>query len=654
MSGSIITETYPLSPMQQGMVFHTAYDQTAGFYIQQMVCTLREDLSIDLLQKAWRRVVERHLILRTGFRWDVEPPLQEVHQSATLVLKEEDWRDKSDEEQTERLREYLKSDRQRGFELDKPPLMRLALFRLAENQYQLIWTFHHALLDGRSHHLVLKEVFSFYEAYRRGQDLELNEPLPYRQYIEWLGQRDSSADETFWRGTLAGLSAPEPLDFARFERRRHEREPGPHEIRLEERTTSALRSLAKRHELTLNTLVQGSWALLLSHYGSTDDVVFGATRACRRSAFAGSFAEAGFEGGQDMVGMFINTLPVRLRVLPGRPLIQWLKELRRQHVEVRDYEHTPLLKIQSWSKLPKGAPLFESIVVFENYEFNDSLKALGGSWQNREFRLEEKNNYPLVIATYAGKEILIKILYDQSRFNASAIEHVLGQLQTLLNALLSAPAENLSCADVMRYLVRDADEKVIAPPVQQSDQETDTDVFPASFGQQRLWFLNQLEPASSFYNIPLVARIKGVLNADVLGRAVNAIVDRHEALRTTFATEDGQLLQLIAPEAELTLRLVDLTETPDDKREAAAQRLAKAEGEAPFDLARGPLLRVGLLKLRQDEHLLLVTMHHICSDGWSIKVFLDELAVLYQAFLLGEPSPLPELTVQYADCAGWQ
>jgi amino acid adenylation domain-containing protein len=203
-------------------------------------------------------------------------------------------------------------------------------------------------------------------------------------------------------------------------------------------------------------------------------------------------------------------------------------------------------------------------------------------------------------------------------------------------------------------MVKDADEKLTATTVAPDDQESDVDVFPASFGQQRLWFLNQLEPASSFYNIPLVARIKGSLNADVLGRAVNAIVDRHEALRTTFATADGQLLQLIAPEAELTLRLVDLTETPDDERETAAQRLAKADGEAPFDLAHGPLLRVSLFKLHQDEHLLLVTMHHICSDGWSIKVFLDELAVLYQAFLLGEPSPLPELPVQYADCAGWQ
>ncbi len=640
-----ITETYPLSPMQQGMVFHTVYDRPAGFYIQQMVCTLREDLNVTALHRAWQRVIERHSILRTSVRWDTRFPLQEVHQSVAFEFEEGDWRPLPEHEQARRLTEYLESDRRQGFDLNESTLMRLAVFRLADAVHQMIWTFHHALLDGRSHLLVLKEVFSFYEAYRSGQNLELTEPRPYRDYIEWLGQRDSSSDESFWRARLEGLTTPAFLDFEGSPLGNHERDRGLREIRLKEATTAALKLLAKRHELTLNTLVQGTWALLLSHYGRTGDVVFGATRACRQSTF---------DGAGDMVGMFINTLPIRLRVLPGRPLIQWLKGLRQQNIGVREYEHTPLLKVQSWSELPKGSPLFESILVFENYELNDSLRALGGSWRSREFRLEEKNDYPVVVAAYGGTELLIKIQYDRSRFADSAIQRVLRQWETLLSAFLCAPAENLSCDDVMRYLVNDADLKMAGPALKHDDQETEFYVFPASFGQQRLWFLNQLEPSSAFYNIPLVAEVKGVLKEDVLTRAINAIVNRHEALRTTFATEAGQLLQFILPEAELALSSVDLTELPDDEREVAAKRLAKAEAEAPFDLARGPLLRVALLKVRQDEHLLLVTMHHICSDGWSVRVFLHELAVLYQAFLAGEPSPLPELTVQYADCAQWQ
>ena len=651
---SEITETYALSPMQQGMVFHTAYDQAAGLYIQQMVCTLREEINVAALQKAWQRVVDRHLILRTGFRWDAESPLQEVHSSVTVRFEEHDWRRQPQAEQTEKLEDYFISDRRKGFELSKPPLMRWSIFRLADNQYQLIWTFHHALLDGRSHHLVLKEVFSFYDAYQSGHELELSEPLPYRQYIEWLHRKDWANDEAFWRRKLAGLTAAVSLNFAGPSPSEHQPDQGLQELRLPEKTTAALRSLAQRHDLTLNTLVQGTWALLLSHHSGSGDVVFGAARACRRSAFAGSFAGADVAGANNLVGMFINTLPVRVRVVPSRPLIQWLKELRRQNIEIRDHEHTPLLKVQSWSDLPKAAPLFENILVFENYEFKDSVRGLSEGWKNREFRLHEKTHYPLVVAAYAGPELLIKIQSDRSRFTDQAMAHLLRQLRTLLIAFLSAPAENLSCADVMRYLVNDADQLLSAMTTEPDEQEGDIDVFPASFGQQRLWFLNQLEPASSFYNIPLVARLKGELNPEVLGQAINAIVARHETLRTTFATEDGQLLQLIAPEGQLKLRLVDLTATPEDERERAAQRWAKQETEAPFDLGRGPLLRVTLVELRPDEHLLLVTMHHICSDGWSIKVFLDELAAIYEAFLRGESTPLPALTVQYADCAAWQ
>jgi len=184
------------------------------------------------------------------------------------------------------------------------------------------------------------------------------------------------------------------------------------------------------------------------------------------------------------------------------------------------------------------------------------------------------------------------------------------------------------------------------------DQNTDVYVFPASFGQQRLWFLNELEPESSFYNIPLVARIKGALKHDVLRLVINEIVARHEALRTTFASENGELVQLIAPVADVPLPVIDLTGTPE--RETTAAQLAKAEADTPFDLAHGPLLRARLVKLRPDEHLLLLTMHHICSDGWSMGLFLNELAQLYKAFLVAQPSPLPDPPIQYADFAHWQ
>ena len=175
-----------------------------------------------------------------------------------------------------------------------------------------------------------------------------------------------------------------------------------------------------------------------------------------------------------------------------------------------------------------------------------------------------------------------------------------------------------------------------------------------SFAQTRLWFLEQLEPGSSAYNIPAAVRLTGSLHVAVLEKSLNEIVQRHEALRTTFGMVNGEPIQVIAPVLALTLQWVDLRELPEAQQEAEVERLATEEAQQPFDLAMGPLLRAKLLHLGEAEHVLLLTMHHIISDGWSVGVLIRELAALYQAFSTGKPSPLPQLPIQYADFAHWQ
>ncbi|MBI5302089.1 MAG: amino acid adenylation domain-containing protein [Chloroflexi bacterium] len=197
-------------------------------------------------------------------------------------------------------------------------------------------------------------------------------------------------------------------------------------------------------------------------------------------------------------------------------------------------------------------------------------------------------------------------------------------------------------------------EPLVTPINQNEITEDDAFVFPASFGQQRLWFLDQFEPNSPFYNIPSAARLKGQLNIATLERALNEIVRRHEILRTTFAAIDGQPMQIIKPRLTLTLPLDDLLDWSVSEREAEAMRRANDEARLPFDLTRGPLVRVRLLRLADDEHLILLTMHHIISDGWSMAVLIGELGALYAAFSMGLPSPLPELPIQYADFTMWQ
>jgi amino acid adenylation domain-containing protein len=420
--------------MQQGMLFHSLYEQQSGIYIEQIICSLSEKLNVAALNQSWQRVVERHSILRTSFDWDASHQLRQlVYKQVKLPVEQQDWRELSNSEQEKRLQAYLQSDRSRGFDLAEAPLMRLALFRLSEADSKLLWTFHHALLDGRSILIVLKEVFTFYEAFCQNQELQLEKANPYRDYIDWLGQQSLTEAAEFWRQQLRGFEAPIDLLGAKDSVSQSVFH-GTQKIHLSTTSTSALKALAKEHQLTLNTLVQGAWALLLNRYSGKDDVVFGATRACRQSTLHDM---------ESRVGLFINTLPVRVQVKPDLLLIPWLKALRAQWIALRDYEHTPLVKIQEWSEMPRGIPLFESLLVFENHTLNAALKRQGDNWGDREFELLEQPNYPLTLAVYAESELTLKIDYDGRRFDDGAISLILGHMETLLDGFTTNPQQCL-------------------------------------------------------------------------------------------------------------------------------------------------------------------------------------------------------------------
>ena len=192
------------------------------------------------------------------------------------------------------------------------------------------------------------------------------------------------------------------------------------------------------------------------------------------------------------------------------------------------------------------------------------------------------------------------------------------------------------------------DEDHIQPPAE------DVYVFPTSYAQERLWFLDQFEPNSPFYNVPAAVRLTGSLDARALERGLNEIVRRHEALRTTFSTLGVSPIQIIAPTFTLSVPIIDLSEMLELEREGQAMRMASEQAQRPFDLTQLPLVRASLLRLKADDHVLILVVHHIVFDGWSLGVFMREIASLYGAFSVGEPSPLPELSIQYADFSMWQ
>ena len=417
-------EQYELSPIQEGMLFHHLLGAHAGVDVEQIVIDAQEPLDAEALQAAWQNVVDRHAVLRTGFLWEgLAKPVQQVRAAVPIRIERPD-QDPED---------YLRSDRRRGFDLREAPLMRLALFDSGEKR-RLVWSLHHILMDGRAFVIVLREVFQFYNAIRAGETLALPEPRSFREYIEWIGARDNSGAKEFWAAKLKGFTVPTPLLVDRSADAATEDRYGEEELRLPLDLSSRLREFAKAEGLTMNTLVQGAWALLLSRYSGEEDIAFGATKTTRRSSVPGA---------DSMVGLFLATIPVRTRVASEQPVRDWLKELRAEWVSLRAHEHTPLVLIHEASVIAPGAPLFDTLVVYENQRFDTALRAEIGDNPRRAFQLREQTNYALTLAAYGDPEILLKLEYDSRRFGRPAVQRMLGHLKTLLEGMMADPERPL-------------------------------------------------------------------------------------------------------------------------------------------------------------------------------------------------------------------
>ncbi|NUU37570.1 non-ribosomal peptide synthase/polyketide synthase [Pseudomonas sp. C2B4] len=413
-----LQDLYPLSPMQQGMLFHCLDSPELNPYVNQLSVEV-DGLQVPRFRAAWQALVERHEVLRAAFRWrdGLADPLQAVFAGVELPIEELDWRERTNTEQA--LRELAQAEQARGFDLSCPPLMRFVLVRLGEDRYQMIWVYHHLLLDGWSASRLLGEMLRLYH----------HDSLPaltgrYADYIAWLQRQDAAQAEGFWRERLALLEAPTILAKASGAAGSGH---GVMYSDLDAEATRKLHSFAKRQRVTLNTLVQGAWLLLLQRHSGQRSVAFGATVAGRPTGLAGA---------QDMLGLFINTLPVIQTLDPQQPLGEWLRELQDYNLSVRDYEHTPLSDIQRWAG-QGGQGLFDSIIVFENHPVDRALK--GG--EEGELRFTDVGsggvtNFPMDLMVSANDEGLeVEYLYLRDRFSDVEVERIRAQLEGLLRAL---------------------------------------------------------------------------------------------------------------------------------------------------------------------------------------------------------------------------
>ncbi|MEM6398887.1 MAG: amino acid adenylation domain-containing protein, partial [Cyanobacteria bacterium P01_D01_bin.116] len=430
-----IENIYQLSPLQQGILFHCLYSPESAVYFVQLCYILRGNINVTAFEKSWQQVVDSHTALRTAFYWEnLEKPHQIVYRKIQVFLEQHDWRSISLSEQRQQLDNFLESERKKGFNFSLAPLMRLNLIRVADDSYYFVWSKHHLILDGWSTALVLKEIAKVYEAFCQGQNVPLA-TTSYGNYISWLQQQDLSKSEDFWRQLLKGIKAPTSLTSLQVHRLSDQEEKHNQQtIKLSKVTTDALRYVARQYGLTLNTLMQGAWAILLSRYSGEEDVLYGVTVSGRPPELPKV---------ESTVGMFINTLPLRVKLAGEDFLLPWLVQLQAQLVEMRQYEYSPLVEIQEWSEIPRGLPLFESILVFENYPVDDALKVWQSNLEVEDVISFEETNYPLTVIVLPENELNIKIYYS-SRFDTATINRMLGHLQALLSGIVANLQQRLS------------------------------------------------------------------------------------------------------------------------------------------------------------------------------------------------------------------
>jgi amino acid adenylation domain-containing protein/non-ribosomal peptide synthase protein (TIGR01720 family) len=441
--GRGVDDAYALAPMQQGMVFHSLFEDHTGVDIIQLSCVLEGDVQPEEFQRAWQQVIDRHPALRTAFlAGDGGDPIQVVVDRAQMPWHVADWRDGAADDRAARLTEFLRADRVRGFTIDEPPMMRGALLQFDRARWQFVWTHHHLLTDGWCLPILLNEAMAIYEGTLARQPVTLPAARPFRDYIAWLARQDRESAREFWRASLEGFAAPTRLGIDRGPgigdtARRF----GTVSVELSTQTTHALQQLAQSRRVTLSIVVQAAWAVLLGRYAGTSDVVFGATVSGRPPELAGV---------DSMIGLFINTLPVRVSIDEAETVAALLARLQDGQVRRDAHAHTPLIDIQSCSEVAAPDPLFESIVVFENYPMDKTLGQPGGAFSVSDFELFEQTNLPITLMTAPAERLPLRIAFDEDRFDRIDVDRLLEHLSALLEGVSAGadrPVGNWAATD---------------------------------------------------------------------------------------------------------------------------------------------------------------------------------------------------------------
>ncbi|MGE7170346.1 non-ribosomal peptide synthetase [Bacillus altitudinis] len=426
-----VQDMYYLSPMQEGMLFHTLHHQEKGFYVEQMDMNVKGTLRSDLLEKSMNIIVERYDIFRTVFLHEkVKRPVQVVLKNRPFQLDIVDIQDLSESEQLERIDRFKQKDQLRGFDLSKDLLMRASVFQTGPSSYRWIWSYHHILLDGWCFGLVVQELFAIYHALLHDIPYRLEPVKPYKEYIQWLEKQDKQASLEYWTQSLAGFEGQST--FKEQRKQTNEHELGEIEWAMSKEETAALSELALQQNATLSSALQSVWSILLSRYQRSNDVLFGTVVSGRPADLAGV---------DRMVGLFINVIPRRIQLTDQMTFRSLLSETQQQSLAAEPHQYIPIYDIQAKAGQQQ---LIDHIVVFENVPAakKDEQESLLG-FTVEDMNVYEKSNYDLNLLASPGERLQLKLAFNQRAFDPAFVHKLKDQLTLLIKGTIKHPDQSV-------------------------------------------------------------------------------------------------------------------------------------------------------------------------------------------------------------------
>ncbi|MEK4378122.1 fengycin non-ribosomal peptide synthetase FenA [Bacillus sp. FSL R5-0434] len=434
-----IQDIYPLSYMQEGMLFHSLLQKDSRAYVEQASFTIEGEVNLQFFQESINALVARHDIFRTIFiSQNVSSPQQVVLRERTVSVLEEDIAHLDEAGQSAFVEQIKEKDRAKGFHLQKDMLMRITLIRTGKRQYTCIWTFHHIMMDGWCLGIVLKEFLQIYASKIKGAPLSLEPVQPYGTYINWLMEQDKEKAVSYWDNYLSGIKQQTLLPKQKKTKSTSRQEQITFSFSKED--SSRLSELAVREEVTLSTIFHTLWGILLQKYNNSDDAVFGSVISGRPSDI---------EGIEQMVGLFINTIPIRMHG-SKTPFLQLVKDMQKDRLAAEAYSYHPLYEIQSRSAVKQG--LIDHILVFENYPVQKEIEMLNSQepdsdlFQIHNFTVADETNYSFYLMVAPAEEIHIKMSYDAALHDRSFVLSVKEHLLNTVSQILDHP--HLSPEDI--------------------------------------------------------------------------------------------------------------------------------------------------------------------------------------------------------------